>query len=240
MVRAFEEQDQDYLALADTLAINRSTARSLITRYLREGRIEEQPRGGGHNVRFDADMTRCIQRIVDEDCILSLRAINTELRRRLPEKPQVHERTIGKHLDGMVYSLKLSGILPADRNRPDVVEGRHDYANWFLEEANIHHPVFIDECGFSIWTARSQGRVRVGERAYRQVCGQKGRNLTICLAMSQVFGLVRYTIQMGGMTRESFTEFLAGTATHLDEMKLIISFSMEHQRIDDPSKQGTM
>jgi hypothetical protein len=33
------------------------------------------------NVRFDADMTRCIQRIVDEDCTLSLRAINTELRR---------------------------------------------------------------------------------------------------------------------------------------------------------------
>ena len=146
LVRAFEEQDQDYLALADTLAINRSTARSLITRYLREGRIEEQPRGGRHNVRFDADMTRCIQRIVDEDCTLSLRAINTELRRRLPEKPQVHERTIGKHLDGMLYSLKLSRILPADRNRPDVVEGRHDYANWFLEEANIHHPVFIDEC----------------------------------------------------------------------------------------------
>ena len=84
-----EEQDQDYLALADTLAINRSTARSIIARYLREGRIEEQPRGGRLHVRFDADMTRCIQRIVDEDCTLSLRAINTELRRRMPEKPQL-------------------------------------------------------------------------------------------------------------------------------------------------------
>ena len=237
LVRAFEEQDQDYLALADTLAINRSTARSIIARYLREGRIEEQPRGGRRNVRFDADMTRCIQRIVDEDCTLSLRAINTELRRRLPEKPQVHERTIGKHLDGMLYSLKLSRILPADRNRPDVVEGRHDYANWFLEEANIHHPVFIDECGFNIWTARSQGRARVGERAYRQVCGQKGRNLTICLAVSQVFGLVHYTIQMGGMTRESFTEFLAGTATHLDENEnhyLIFDGAPAHRRPEQP------
>ena len=61
----------------------------------------------------------------------------------------------------MLYSLKLSRILPIDRNRPDVVERRHDYANWFLEEANIHHPVFIDECGFNIWTARSQGQARV-------------------------------------------------------------------------------
>ena len=119
-------------------------------------------------------MTRCLQRIVDEDCTLSLRAINTELRSRLPDKPHVHERTIGKHLDGIVYSLKLSRILPADRNRPDVVEVRHDYANWFLEEANIHHPVFLHECGFNIWTARSQGGAHVGERAYRQYAVRKG------------------------------------------------------------------
>ncbi len=110
-------------------------------------------------------MTRCIQRIVDEDCTLSLRAIITELRRRLPEKQQVYERAIGKHLDGILYSLKLSRILPANCNSPDVVEGRHEYANWFLEEANIHHLVFIVEYGFNIWTARSQGRARVGQRA---------------------------------------------------------------------------
>jgi transposase len=80
LVRAFEEQDQDYLTLADTLAINRSTAKSIITRYLREGRIAEQPHGGRRNVQFDEDMTRCVQRIIDEDCTLTLRAINTELR----------------------------------------------------------------------------------------------------------------------------------------------------------------
>ena len=50
-------------------------------------------------------------------------------------------------------------------NSPDVVEGRHEYANWFLEEANIHRSVFIVEHGFNIWTARSQGRARVGQRA---------------------------------------------------------------------------
>ena len=43
----------------------------------------------------------------------------------------------------MLYSLKLSRILPAGCNRHDAVEGRHEYANWFLEEAKIHHPVFI-------------------------------------------------------------------------------------------------
>jgi len=136
-----------------------------------------------------------------------------------------------------MYSLKLSRILAADRNRPDVVEGRHNYANWFLEEANIHHPIFIDECGFNIWTARSQGRARVGECAYRQVCGQKGRNLTICLAVSHIFGLVHYTVGMDGMTRESFTEFLADTGNHLDENEnhyLIFDGAPAHRRPEQP------
>ena len=39
-------------------------------------------------------------------------------------------------------------------------ERRHKY-----EEANLHHTVFIDECGYNIWTARSRE-----DRAYRQVC----------------------------------------------------------------------
>ncbi len=76
-----------------------------------------------------------------------------------------------------------------------------------------------------------------GERAYRQVCGQKGRNVTICLAVSQIFGLVHYTIQMGGMTRESFTEFLAGTAAHLDENEthyLIFDKAPAHRRPEQP------
>ena len=48
--RALEEQDQDYLVLADMLAINRSTTRSVIARYIQERRIEEQPLGGRRNV----------------------------------------------------------------------------------------------------------------------------------------------------------------------------------------------
>ena len=63
LVRTFEERDQDCLALVDMLAINRSAA-SVIAPYLRKQRIEEKPRGGRRNVRFHAEMRRCLQRIV--------------------------------------------------------------------------------------------------------------------------------------------------------------------------------
>ena len=36
MVRAFEDDAEDYLLVADTLGVNRSTARSIVRRYIRE------------------------------------------------------------------------------------------------------------------------------------------------------------------------------------------------------------
>ena len=35
-----------------------------------------------------------------------------------------------------------------------------------MDHAIMRHCVFIDECGYNIWTARNHGRARQGERAY--------------------------------------------------------------------------
>ena len=56
LVRAFEDVNEDYLIVADTLGINRSTARSIVSRYVREGRIAERPRRGPNHVRVDNEM----------------------------------------------------------------------------------------------------------------------------------------------------------------------------------------
>lgn len=171
LVRAFEDEHEDYLALADTIGVNRSTARGIVTTYVREGRIAERPRGGQNNVRVDEEMKECLRDIVNENCLLTLAQINEELRQRLPNKPEIHDRTVSRTLQGMLYRVKLARPLPAERNRPDVIDKRYDYASWFMRHAVVNHCVFIDECGYNIWTARSQGRARTGERAYRQVCG---------------------------------------------------------------------
>ena len=88
--------------------------------------------------------------ILDENPVLTLDAINTTLQERLPQKPQIHSRTIGKILDGMLYTVKLVRRCPAERNRPDVIQSRRQYAAWFLEEAIRNQVVFVDECGFNI------------------------------------------------------------------------------------------
>ena len=79
--------------------------------------------------------------------------------------------------------------------------------------------------------------------AYRQVCEQKGCNLTICLAESQVFGLAHYTVPMGWMIRESCTEFVTGTAIHLDENEthyLIFDGAPAHRRPERPRDNANL
>ena len=80
-----------------------------------------------------------------------------------------------------------------------------------MNHAIMRHCVFIDECGYNNWTARNHERARQGERAHRQVCGQRGRNVTVALAVSPVYGLVFHSAYIGGMNAPRFHDFLAQT-----------------------------
>ena len=82
LVRAFEDVNEDYLIVADTLGISGSTARSIVSRYVREGRIAERPHGGPNHVRVDNEMRDCLNDILNENCLLTLTQLNQELRQR--------------------------------------------------------------------------------------------------------------------------------------------------------------
>ena len=82
--------------------------------------------------------------------------------------------------------------------------------------------MFVDECGYNIWTGRIHGRARQGERAYRQVCGQRGRNLTATMAISPINGLVFSSAFVGGMNVARFDNFLTQVRTNLDPEESVI------------------
>ena len=145
--------------------------------------------------------------ILNENCLLTLAQINQELRQRLPRKPTIHDRTVARTLEGMLYRVKLARPLPVERNRPDVLQKRVDYANWFTRHAAGNHRIFVDEYGYNVWTAIRHGRARTGERAYRQVCGQRGRSVTVALAISPTNGLVFHTEFLCGMNGQRFLIF---------------------------------
>ena len=47
----------------------------------------------------------------------------------------------------MLFRVKQERPLPADRNRPDVLNKRVDYATGFMNYAVVRLCVFVDECG---------------------------------------------------------------------------------------------
>ena len=151
-------------------------------------------------------MIRCLSDIVNENCLLTLSQINKELRCRLPNRPEVHILTISRTLQGMLYRVKLARPLPPERNRPDGLQRRRQYARWFMRHAVVSHCVFVDECGYHIWTARTQERARAGERAYRQVCGQRGRDVMVVLPISPTNGLVFHLAIIAGMNAGRFSD----------------------------------
>ena len=222
IVRAFKDDAEDYLLVADTLGVDRSTARSIVRRYLREGRIQERRRGGRNNVRVDEEMRNCRHEIINENSLPTLWQINRELRRRLPDKLFIHDRTMARTLDGMLLRVKLARPLPAERCTPDVFEKTMAYANWFMNRGVVRHSVFVDECGYIIWTSRSQGRAKQGKREYKQVCGQRGRNVTVAIAISPINGLVFHSAIIGGMNTERFSDLLLQEMLNLDPEELVV------------------
>ena len=91
-----------------------------------------------------------------------------------------------------------------------------------MNHAVVRHCVFVDECGYNIWTARSHGRARQGEGAYRQVCGQRGRNLTMTIAISPINGLVFSSAALSRINATRFCNFLAQAKTNLHSDEEVI------------------
>ena len=59
----------------------------------------ESPSGDRNNVLVDDEVRQCLQVIINEKCVLTQRQINGELKRRLPAKGLIHDRTVGRNLE---------------------------------------------------------------------------------------------------------------------------------------------
>lgn len=215
LVRAFENEE-DYGVLADQLGINRGSARSIIYRTIKRNGVIEKQRGGATYRKVDDEMRNEILQLVEENPAITLQRINEALRQRLPNKPHIGKTTVSNILDGALITMKLLNTSPAERNREDVKRARKDFATWLLQEGQMaDNLVYLDESGFNLWTKRTFGRSRAGERAVRKVGGQRGRNLTLLLAISPRQGVVASKFHLGGTTKEVFKTFVEEVTSNL-------------------------
>jgi len=66
-------------------------------------------------VLVDDEVGQCLQDIINEKCVLTQSQINGELKSRLPAKRLIHDRTVARNLEGMLFRVKLVRSVLADR-----------------------------------------------------------------------------------------------------------------------------
>ncbi len=174
IIEAFE-QEEDYIDVARLLHVKRSSAYSIVRRYQENG-IVVRLRGGARHIKVDDDMRDCLIDIVERNPAFTLEQINNELQNILPNKLHISLPTVAKILDGQLIRMNKLEDAPSDRNSNATKTSRKDYAQWYMQNAMNANVIFVDECSFNLHTRRTQGRVRIGQRAVRQVVASRGKN----------------------------------------------------------------
>ena len=109
----------------------------------------------------------------------------------------------------MLLTLKKSQTNSIDRNSESTKDQRVAYAQWFLTNLNSFDvTVFVDECGYNLWTRRSNGRSLKGLPAIHVVNGSKGKNLSLVLAISPQLGCLSNKFINGSVNHDNFQAYL--------------------------------
>ena len=117
----------------------------------------------------------------------------------------------------------MSRDCPAERNSEAVLDSRREYAQWMMQDGINRHRIYVDETGYNLWTKRTYGRARLGERVNRIVGGQRGRNTTIICAISNQVGVLYHEIHFQTVNKQTFNNFMASLEAILgDEPAIII------------------
>jgi len=216
------ERNEDFLVTATSLGVKRSTAYSVIRTYKRSGSNVAAPHGGGRRVKVDAESLDFLIMLIEANPCITLKEMNSQLREVFTTKPHISLATLARALDGQLITLKKVENVPGERNSERVKEMRATFGHWMYQEGLHGHRIYIDETGFNLYTKRTYGRGRQGERVNRVVGGAKGNNVTVIVAISNQVGVLYYEIHDKSVTQATFMNFMTSLEVILEGEQVIL------------------
>jgi transposase-like protein len=200
---ACSENGGDFVTLANHLGIKETSARTIIRRHIKN---LHQGRHGGHKPRvMTGEVGQSLVEFVEKNPLATLETMRGFLSSACGVNVSVS--TIAGYLDGHLITIKQVRDVLAARNSPPTKERRFHYAKWFIENQMRDKCVYIDESGFNIWTRRNYGRSKKGDRCFRVCDGQRGQNISLCMAIG-ITGVLHYKLVVGSFDSQKYCEFL--------------------------------
>jgi transposase len=202
---------------ARTFGLPVSTGHSILGKYTKAGDASAASQRGHRPSKLDQAAKDSIAQWVDEWPDLMLKSLCELLASR--HSTRVSQKTMSAALTNLGFTIKILRSISASRNSPKVVNARNTYAHTFLSSAppDQRNIVWADETGFNLYLRRKYGRAPVGERASVVVANSRGRNISVCAAMSEE-GFLHEMLRPTPYTAESFCLFLEELFSILHQM----------------------
>jgi transposase len=204
-------------AAARTFGVAASTANGIMRRFEARGTTTLLPKGGSRRIKMTHEATLSLSSWLDERPDITLCTLKEKL--RTEQGIVVSVKTIATHLIKNGFTVKILRTMPISRNCPETVQARYEYAQKYINDAPADHKniIWVDECGFNLHIRRKCGRSRRGERASMAVANGRGRNISVCAAMSEE-GFLLERLRLGSYNAEEFCAFLRELFTLLGQM----------------------
>ena len=147
-----------------------------------------KPRGGSRGKKRDEDSLNFLLILIETRPDITLEEMRNKL--ILERGVTVSLSTIARQLEGRLITVKKLELIPTIRNYPANKDCRKQLTLWLQEQHGIGARFFyVDECGFSLYTARNRGRSVLGLPARRVADNQRTPHVTLLCVICQMLDL---------------------------------------------------
>jgi len=189
------------------LNINHSSARTIISKIRKDGRVVEKIRGGNNPIKLTEVTLAKIEEFVEHNSQITIKQIRDKL---LLDGTNLSISTIHRGLEKLKITFKKASRELEKVNCPTSILKRKAYAIDFSTNSptNKQNCIFIDESGFNLHLRRNGARSRIGTRANVMLPTNRGRNVTLICAMNSQRIIHYKIVDEGTCNSKRFGEFL--------------------------------
>ncbi|RHY29001.1 hypothetical protein DYB32_005539 [Aphanomyces invadans] len=194
IIDAFSRGD-DWRVVARIIKVKEKTAYTWIARF-KLGTLWGGIWGGSRGSKMHDFHVEYLTELLGDNPKFTLKMMAESLQIRFGLV--VCQQTVKNNLEGACFTLKQTHVKPEYMNKPENKEKRRNFLIQLQEYVSLGGKTayYMDETNFNLWTSRSMGWSKKGERAV-QTTKSGGRQNIQVLACIGENGLVHYDTRFG-------------------------------------------